>query len=312
MRFSATLVLFTLLAGTASAQWLYRDPDAPRTAGGTVDGKAPAPRTASGNLDLSGIWQTDVKDNANLAVDLKAGDVVMLPWGQALYDERQGNNGKDDRGPLSSAGRAARERRAVSTEDHPDAGRDVILNETRTTFRQIFLEGHTLVSDPQPTWMGYSRGRWEGDTLVVETTGFNDRTWLDDAGHPHSDQMKVTERFRRPAFGQLFVDITIDDPKVYAKPWSVTQEFQLIADGELIEYVCNENNLDVPHLVGSSIQRGGELLRDSTDARMCSKRASLRRLTSRGLFRNHAVRSSPKRTARSSHSKALDVSPITA
>jgi len=96
VRFSATLVLFTLLAGTASAQWLYRDLYAPRAAGGTVDGKAPAPRTASGNLDLSGIWQTDVKYNANLAVDLKAGDVVMLPWGQALYDERQGNNGKDD------------------------------------------------------------------------------------------------------------------------------------------------------------------------------------------------------------------------
>jgi len=251
VRFSATLVLFTLLAGTASAQWLYRDPYAPRTAGGTVDGKAPAPRTASGNLDLSGIWQTDVKYNANLAVDLKAGDVVMLPWGQALYDERQGNNGKDDpegfclQPGLPRVNGVPFPQKIIQT---PAA--IVILYETRTTFRQIFLGGHTLVSDPQPTWMGYSKGRWEGDTLVVETTGFNDRTWLDDVGHPHSDQMKVTERFRRPAFGQLFVDITIDDSKAYAKPWSVTQEFQLIADGELIEYVCNENNLDVPHLVG--------------------------------------------------------------
>jgi len=107
VRFSATLVLFTLLAGTASAQWLYRDPYAPRTAGGTVDGKAPAPRTASGNLDLSGIWQTDVKYNANLAVDLKASDVVMLPWGQALYDERQGNNGKDDPRRAPPSGRSS-------------------------------------------------------------------------------------------------------------------------------------------------------------------------------------------------------------
>ena len=251
VRFSATLVLFTLLAGTASAQWLYRDPYAPRTAGGTVDRKAPAPRTPSGDLDLSGIWQTDVKYNANLAVDLKAGDVVMLPWGQALYDERQGNNGKDDpegfclQPGLPRVNGVPFPQKIIQT---PAA--IVILYETRTTFRQIFLDGHTLVSDPQPTWMGYSRGRWEGDTLVVETTGFNDRTWLDDVGHPHSDQMKVTERFRRPAFGQLFVDITIDDSKAYAKPWSVTQEFQLIADGELIEYVCNENNLDVPHLVG--------------------------------------------------------------
>ena len=99
--------------------------------------------------------------------------------------------------------------------------------------------------------MGYSKGRWEGDTLVVETTGFNERTWLDDAGHPQSEQMKVTERVRRPAFGQLLVDITIDDPKLYAKPWSVTQAFQSIADGEFDPgHICNENNLAPPHLVG--------------------------------------------------------------
>ena len=126
----------------------------------------------------------------------------------------------------------------------------VILYQTRTTFRQIFLDSHALVPDPQPTWMGYSMGRWEGDTLVVQTSGFNDRTWLDDNGHPNSEGMKVTERIRRPDFGHLLVEITIDDPKFYSRPWTVTQPFNLDPNGELIEYACNENNLDIPHLVG--------------------------------------------------------------
>jgi hypothetical protein len=251
MRIPAMLVLFVLLACTVNAQWRYRDPNAPRTADGRVDAKAPPPRTATGTVDLSGIWQTDVKYNFNLAADLKPGDVVMLPWGQALFAERQDNFGKDDPEGFCLAPGFPRvngvpfPQKIIQT---PAA--IVILYETRTTFRQIFLDGHTLVADPNPTWMGYSKGRWQGDTLIVETTGFNDRTWLDDAGHPHSDQLKVTERIRRPAFGQLLVDITIDDPKAYAKPWSVTQEFQLMADGELIEYICNENNLAPPHLVG--------------------------------------------------------------
>jgi hypothetical protein len=251
MKLSAVLVVVTLLASTASAQWSYRDPAAPRTADGRVDVKAPTPRTTSGLLDLSGIWQTDIKYNANLAADLKPGVIVMTPWGQALFDERRDNNGKDDPEGFCLQPGVPRvngvpfPQKIIQT---PAA--IVILYETRTTFRQIFLGGHTLVKDPQPIWMGYSKGRWEGDTLVAETTGFNGRTWLDDAGHPQSEQMKVTERFRRPSFGQLLVDITIDDPKAYAKPWSVTQEFQLIADGELIEYICNENNLAPPHLVG--------------------------------------------------------------
>jgi hypothetical protein len=251
MRIPATVLLFTLLASSAGAQWSYRDPTAPRTADGKVDVKAPAPRTASGTVDLSGIWQTDLKYNANLAVDSRPGDVVLLPWGQALFQERQNNLGKDDPEGFCLPPGVPR----VSGVPFPEKiiqtpTAIVILYETRATFRQIFLDSHTVVNDPQPTWMGYSKGRWQGETLVVETTGFNDKTWLDDAGHPHSDQMKVTERFRRPDFGHLLIEITIEDPLAYAKPWTVTQEFQLIADGELIEYVCNENNRDLPHLVG--------------------------------------------------------------
>ncbi len=178
-----------------------RDPTAPRLPDGTVDVKAPTPRTASGTVDLSGIWQTDVKYNFNLGADLKPGDIVMLPWAQALFAERQGQQRQGRSGRLlHAAGIPAR----VNGVPFPQkifhtATSIVILYETRTTFRQIFLDSnHTLTSDPQPTWMGYSRGRWDGDTLIVETTGFNDKTWLDDAGHPHSEQMKVTETLRRP------------------------------------------------------------------------------------------------------------------
>jgi hypothetical protein len=252
MRLSTAIVVFIALTCTTSAQWRHRDATAPRTADGKLDVKAPPPRTAAGTVDLSGIWQTDTKYNFNLAADLKPGDVVMLPWAQALYAERQANLGKDDpEGFCLPPGFPRVNGVPFPQKIIQTSNAIVILYETRTTFRQIFLgNAHTLATDPQPTWMGYSRGRWDGDTLIVETTGFNDKTWLDDGGHPHSEQMKVTERFRRPSFGQLVVEITIDDPKTYAKPWTVTQAFQLAADNELIEYICNENNLDVPHLVG--------------------------------------------------------------
>jgi hypothetical protein len=251
MKIPATLVMIAVVSGTVSAQWSYRDPKAPRTADGSVNVNAPAPRTA-GRVDLSGIWQTDGKYNFNLAADLKPGDVVMTPWAEALYRERRDNLGKDDPEGFCLPPGFPR----VNGVPFPQKiiqlpSAVVILYETRTTFRQIVLGSqYTLATDPQPTWMGYSKGRWDRDTLIVETTGFNDKTWLDDAGHPHSEQMKVTERFRRPAFGRLVVDITIDDPKAYVKPWTVTQVFELVSDGELIEYVCNENNRDIPHLVG--------------------------------------------------------------
>ena len=198
MRVPATIVVFVVLACTVNAQWRYRDPAAPRLRDGTIDIKAPPPRTPSGTVDLSGLWQTDVKYNFNLGADLKPDAIVMLPWAQALYDERRDNNGKDDPEGFCMPPGFPR----VNGVPFPQKiiqlpTSIVILYETRTTFRQIFLDSnHTLTAEPQPTWMGYSKGRWDGDTLVVETTGFNDKTWLDDAGHPHSEQMKVTERFR--------------------------------------------------------------------------------------------------------------------
>jgi hypothetical protein len=120
----------------------------------------------------------------------------------------------------------------------------------RSRNRQILLDDRALPTDPNPTWLGYSVGRWEQDVLIVETAGFNGKTWLDLAGHPSTDALHVTERFRRRDFGHLELQLTIDDPKAYTKPWTVTQTMQLAADTELLEYVCNENEKDLQHLVG--------------------------------------------------------------
>jgi hypothetical protein len=125
-----------------------------------------------------------------------------------------------------------------------------ILFESQGRYRQIFTDGRMLPKDPQPTWLGYSVGRWEGDTLVVETIGFNDQSWLDARGHPHTDALHVTERFRRLDFGHMELRATIDDPKAYAKPWTVTIPIELVPDTELLEQVCNENEKDLKHLVG--------------------------------------------------------------
>jgi hypothetical protein len=125
----------------------------------------------------------------------------------------------------------------------------VILYEEMTHFRQIFLDGRALAKDANPAWLGYSVGRWEGDTLVADTTGFNDKSWLDDPGHPHTAALHVTERFRRKDFGRLEVEITIDDPEAYTRSWTVTESFNFLSDTDLLENIC-ENEKDFQHLVG--------------------------------------------------------------
>ena len=122
------------------------------------------------------------------------------------------------------------------------------------SYRQIFLDGRALPRDPNPNWMGYSVGRWDGDALLVETAGFNDRTWLDFAGHPHSEALRMTERFRRRDFGHMDLQVTLADPGVYAKPLTLSAGGTLSADNELIEYVCAENEKDRVHLVGRTAE----------------------------------------------------------
>jgi hypothetical protein len=227
------------------AQWVK--PTAPK-----ADLNGPTPRSADGKPDLSGFWLSEVKYNSNLAVDLAPDEVKFTPWGKALYDQRVATNSQTDpenvclpsgTPRISAAGGFPS--RVIQT-----PGMVVILYEIKMLYRTIFLDGRTLRKDANPTWMGYSTGAWEGDVLVVRTEGFNDRTWLDDKGHPHSESLVVTERYRRPDYGHMFIDITIDDPVAYEKPWTVTEALRLDPDGDLIEYVCIENERDARHLVG--------------------------------------------------------------
>ena len=255
-------VLVTTIAiaacDAAAAQWPdHPSPRIPRTADGRPNLSAPAPRTADGRPDLSGIWQSERDPNGvpggiegivaprymiDITKDLRPEEVPFQPWAAALHKQRVANSFKDN--PMLQCLPAGVPRLNAYT--HPQKivqtpGLIVVLYESMTLFRQIFIDGRELPRDPQPTWFGYSVGKWEGDTLVVHTTGLNDKTWLDGSGHPHSEAMQLVERFTRRDVGRMDIEITIDDPKTYTKPLTYTQRQLLLPDTELIEYICNEN-----------------------------------------------------------------------
>jgi hypothetical protein len=202
----------------------------------------PTPRTASGKPDLSGVWY------AQRPVD--PGQPDPLPWAAALLRERAANNSKDAPGArcltrgITNAG-ALFPYKLVQT----PTLLVMLFEDDIPSHRQVFLDGRGHPKDPNPSWMGHSIGHWEGDMLVVDTVGFNDRSWLDAQGHPHTEQMRVTERFRRPDLGHLEIEFTIDDPGAYTKPWTMKRIAELDPDDEVGEYVC-ENNHDPEHMVG--------------------------------------------------------------
>ncbi len=238
------------------AQWLsYPAPGVPRTANGKVNLAAPTPKTSDGKPDLSGVWESDTRWFYDLATNLKPDEVVMQPWAKTLQSEREGKLHQDD--PLSDClppGVPRIDMSSANEMPHPfkivqTPALVVLLYETsaNSTFRQVFLDGRPLPKNPQPSWLGYSIGHWEGDTLVVETIGFNGRVWLDTAkGHPQTEAGRVTERFTRLDFGHLEIDITIDDPKAYTKPWRAKVPIHLMPDTDLIETYC-ENEKDEAH-----------------------------------------------------------------
>lgn len=244
-------IALSALATPLGAQWLnHPTPGIPRTPDGKPNLTAPAPRTPDGKVDLSGVWQRiSNKYRRNIAADLKPGEVQ--PWAKALVEGRMEDLGKDHMsvqclpwGPSYST--SERKAKIIQT-----PGLILILDED-LTYRQIFLDGRALETDPNPSWMGYSVGRWEGDTLVVESFGFNDRTWLDSDGHPHTEALRTTERYRRRDFGHLDVEVTLNDPAVYARPWTVALKAELTADTELLEAVCNESHASLEHWVGKA------------------------------------------------------------
>jgi hypothetical protein len=272
------LALFLTLAvnTTLAAQWrAYPDRDLPRKADGSINLDAPAPRTPDGKTDFSGIWlnawfynsrvqplpvsppgEPPAATFADVFANFK-GELPFQPWAAQLKAARKEQNSKENPDAhclpmgLMQFHMHPQPRKVLQT-------RDVIamLYEGNSGVRQIFIDGRPLPdADAQPWWYGYSTGRWEGDTLVVETTRFRDGGWLDIYGSPLTDQATMIERWRRPNFGTIQIDITIDDKKAYTKPFSVRVHHRLALDGpqfdaELIEFICNENNKAPQLMVG--------------------------------------------------------------
>ena len=249
--FAATVLLSVPLA----AQWLsYKTPGIPRTPDGKPNLSAPVPRAADGKPDLSGIWRGPMnsKYTQNIALDLKPDEIQ--PWAQAVYQEHVRNLGADsprahclpDPPPYYHLAGLAR---MVQT-----PGLMLIVNEgvsNSGVTRTIFTDGRGLPEEMNPTWLGYSVGRWDGDTLVVTTAGFNDKTWLDFSGHPHSEALRTTERFHRRDFGHMDFEMTVEDSKTFARPITFKANKTLVADTELLETIC-ENEGIAPHLVGGN------------------------------------------------------------
>jgi hypothetical protein len=253
MKKLVTLIVVCATGATLSAQWL-KEPTRgiPRTTDGKPDLSAPAPRTAAGKPDLSGLWRIDAGAySGNLLTDLKPGDIAAAA--DAVYKQRMEDLGKDDPSTfkclpqghrvLFGAGGMAR---IIQT---PTV---VAILYENLSYRQIFLDGRTLPVDPNPSFMGYSVGRWEGDTLVVETAGFKDTTWLDFGGHPHTEALRVIERFRRTSFGKIDLQATFEDPSVFTRPVTIAVKVDFAADTDMLEYVCNENEKSHARMIGKA------------------------------------------------------------
>jgi hypothetical protein len=253
---AVVVVLVTsLLPTAATAQWLgYKTPGIPRLPDGKPNLSAPAPRTADGKPDLNGIWSgAGPMYRYNIAQDLQPGDVQT--WAEELFLKRVRESRKDS--PLAKC-------MPVSLMYHQffnltrlvqTPALMVVLHESpNSPNRTVFLDGRDLPQDPNPTYMGYSVGRWEGDTLVVTTSGFNDKGWLDSAGHPQTESLRVTERYHRRDFGHLDWDITIEDPKVFTKPFTIKTQRTLQADTELLEDVCENEQSRARFVVDTSVK----------------------------------------------------------
>jgi len=250
------LIAIVSLAPSLSAQWLdFRTPGIPRTADGKPNLMAPAPRTPDGKPDLSGLWRPVANPYAlDVIQDLKD-EAVFQPAAEALFLDRVADYRRQSPvthclpgGPLVVFGFGGNQLyRIIQT-----PAMVALLYEGGPYYRQIFMDGRELPKDPNPTWMGYSVGHWEADTLVVESAGFNDRTWLDMTGHPHSEDLRVTERIRRVDFGHIQFQITFTDPKTLVKPLTISLAVDYTPDTDMIENVCSENERDTAHLVAKA------------------------------------------------------------
>ncbi|HEU4689440.1 MAG TPA: hypothetical protein VFS23_13800 [Vicinamibacterales bacterium] len=244
---------FMVLGASVYAQWPdHKSAGTPRLPDGSPNLSGPVPRHPNGKPDFAGVWDV-VADMVNpshgrerskyvynIAADLPGG-APFQPWAKELYEQRQ-----------KAEGRGAPTERCLP-HGIPDAmlthtlpfkivqtpGLTIILFEEFNNWRQVFTDGRKLPTDPQPTWLGYSVGSWDGDTFVIQTAGFNDKSWLDAGGTPHTEALKTTERLRRTDFGHMEIEFTFDDPKTFTQPWSTTVKFNLLADTDLLEFHCD-------------------------------------------------------------------------
>jgi hypothetical protein len=266
---AAAALIVGVVAGTApvAAQWLkYPTAGIPRTADGKPDLKAPAPKTRDGKPDFSGMWLTDdgppCPQNTNksgqdfiecgielpisvLGFNMGAkipGGLPYQPWAAELVKKRTAENSKDDPHARCLPDTFLRAYGLPHIQKFIQVpGLLVMLDEVNAGYRQVFTDGRPLPEDPVPAWNGYSTARWDGDTLVIDSIGFRDDLWLDMAGSIISEKAKVRERIRRPDYGHLQIEATVDDPKVYTKPWTVTMNQRIVVDTELVDEICLEN-----------------------------------------------------------------------
>jgi len=254
----------------SAAQWL-RHPTAgvPRKADGLVDSSAPAPRAPGGKPDFSGIWITGNpacrqalnpvtltcglelpmgREGFNMGASLPDG-LPYQPWLAELVKQRTANNAKDDphvRCLPDTFLRAYSLPHLLKFVQTP--GLLIVLDEMNANYRQVFMDGRPLPEDPNPSWLGYSSAKWEGDTLVIDSIGFRDDLWIDWNGSVITSAAKVRERIRRPDFGHLEIEVTVDDSKAYTKPWTVTLKQQIAVDTELTDEICLENEKSSQHM----------------------------------------------------------------
>ena len=270
MRFNPVLLggvaAFVSFLFPLRGQWLaYPTPGIPRTPDGKPNLSAPTPRTTDGKPDLSGLWEMEhnrpcgpdgcldqqpSQEFINIAWSLKEG-LPYRPWSAELVKTRTPEKRVDDRLAHCLPIGVVRLHTFVGLKKIVQTQRMVaLLYEYNGSYRQIMTDGRPLPDDPNPSWNGYSTGKWEGDMLVVETTGFRDNQWLDMSGSPLGDAARITERFRRVNYGHLEIEVTVDDPKTYTKPWTIKLSQALKLDTDLLDYICLENEKDVQHLVG--------------------------------------------------------------
>ena len=270
------LVIVVAVVGASaesSAQWFtYPNPSVPRTADGKPNLAAATPRTADGKPDFSGVWLADnplpcppmlrdgddcvekiplAREAVNIAAGLPGG-LPYQPWTAALVKQRTAEFSKEDPHARCLPSNLPR----VYTLPHYNKmiqvpGVLVILHEFNASYRQIFTDARPHPVDPQPAWNGYSSARWDGDTLVVDSIGFRDDLWLDMSGNPMTSAAKVRERISRPNFGTLLIEFTVDDPKAYTRPWTVTIKQSHAGDVELVDEICLENEKSVQRMMKS-------------------------------------------------------------